>query len=135
MASGLFVRFLSLVLLLVPATGARYLIEAATTTSPGLIGMGDLSPLPTDGPEWNGVPNELRRRAGSIISPPLSNWCGFIDGDYGESDIILLTPFRWNMNLFCQNLIFIDQPKTIQCLAGPLPRVFFKVATQNAAQT
>lgn len=86
MALGSFFRFISLVLLLVPATSARYLIEGASTTSPGLMPVDGISPRPTRAPEWNGGLNELRRRADNIISSALPNWCGFIEGDYGESE-------------------------------------------------
>lgn len=93
MALGSFFRFTSLVLLLVPATGARYLIEGASTTSPGLVPVDGISPRPTPAPEWNRALNELRRRADSIISPAPSNWCGFIDGNYGESETIIPCSF------------------------------------------
>ncbi|MCJ1346376.1 hypothetical protein MMC31_004592 [Peltigera leucophlebia] len=85
MALGSFFRFISLVLLLVPATSARYLIEGASTTSPGLMPVDGISPRPTRAPEWNGGLNELRRRADNIISSALPNWCGFIEGDYAPS--------------------------------------------------
>lgn len=84
MASSSIVRFISLVLLLVPVTGARYLIESASTTPAGLIPIGGISPRPTLGPRRDKLLEKLQRRADSIISPALSNWCGFIDGDYGE---------------------------------------------------
>lgn len=80
-------RFISLVVLLVPVTGARYLIESASTTPAGLIAIDGLSPRPTLGPRQDKLLEKLQRRADSIISPAPSNWCGFIDGDYGESEI------------------------------------------------
>lgn len=93
MALGTFFRFISFVSLLVPATGARHLIEGASTTSPGLMPVDGISPRPTPAPEWNRALNDLRRRADSIISPAPSNWCGFIDGDYGESEMSKLCAF------------------------------------------
>lgn len=80
-------RFISLVVLLVPLTGARYLIESASTTPAGLIAVDGLSPRPTLGPRQDKLLGRLQRRADSIISPAPSNWCGFLDGDYGESGI------------------------------------------------
>ena len=51
-------------------------------TQAGLIAMGGMSPRPTDAPGSEGIPQELRRRG--VQYPPPDNWCGFVDGDYGE---------------------------------------------------
>lgn len=87
MALSSIFRFISLVVLLVPVAYARYLIESASTTPAGLIAIDGLSPRPTLGPRRDKLLEKLQRRADSIISPAPSNWCGFIDGDYGESEI------------------------------------------------
>lgn len=105
MALSSIFRFISLVVLLVPVTYARYLIESASTTPAGLIAIDGLSPRPTLGPRRDKLLEKLQRRADSIISPAPSNWCGFIDGDYGESEIqYSLIPFPLEYRkLFCQN--------------------------------
>lgn len=87
MALSSIFRVISLVVLLVPFTGARYLIESASTTPADLISIDGLSPRPTLGPRQDKLLGMLQRRADSIISPAPSNWCGFIEGDYGESGI------------------------------------------------
>ena len=101
-------RIIGLLLLLVPSTGARYLIEGASITSPGLMPLDGMSPRPTLAAEWNRVPHELRRRADSIIPSSLSNLCGFLDGDPGESEIkySLLSLSLEFENCFVQNLIY-----------------------------
>lgn len=70
---------LFLLLLLVPATGARYVSGGAIETQAGIMPIDGVSPVPTEAPGLNGIPNELRRRA---IAP--SSWCGMFDGNYGE---------------------------------------------------
>lgn len=71
---------LFLLLLLVPATGARYVSKGAIKTQAGIMPMDGVSPVPTEAPGLNGIPNELRKRAiGS------TNWCGMVDGNPGES--------------------------------------------------
>lgn len=76
---------LFLLLLLVPATGARYLSGEAIETQTSVTATDGISPVPTEAPGWNGIPKELRNRAiqPTLASPP-SNWCGFVDGDYRE---------------------------------------------------
>lgn len=137
MALRSIVGFISLVLLLVPVTGARYLIESASPTSAGLIPICGISPRPTLGPRRDKLLQKLQRRADSIISPAPSNWCGFIDGDYGESGInIHYSLFSWNIvSCFVKMSDFSTNSKIVLCLAGSLPRVYFHMATQNAAQT
>lgn len=132
MALGSFFRFISLVLLLVPATGARYLTEGASTTSSGLMPMDGTSPRPTRAPDWNRGLNDLRRRADSIISPAPSNWCGLIDGDYSESEIYIPCSISLGFKIILSKS---DQPKPVLCLVGSLPPVYSKVATQNAARS
>lgn len=67
-------------LLLVPATGARYVSGGAIETHAGVIPMDGVSPVPTEAPSFDGIPKELRKR-----DIP-SSWCGMIDGisDSGE---------------------------------------------------
>lgn len=80
MTSALF-----LLLLLVPATGARYLSGEASETRTGVTATDGVSPHPTEAPGLNGIPKELRNRAiQPTLSSPPANWCGFIDGDYRE---------------------------------------------------
>ena len=79
MASSFF-----LLLLLVPATGARYMSGGAIETQAGIMPTDGVSPVPTEAPGLNGVPKELRRRFQTFVSSPPSNWCGMIDGDYRE---------------------------------------------------
>lgn len=62
---------LSLLLWLLPATGARYLSGGAIETQPGLIAINGISPVPTEVPGLNGIPKELRNRA--ITASPPSN--------------------------------------------------------------
>lgn len=54
-------------------------------TPAGLMAMNGVSPRPTQAPDWNGIPRELRKRAapGQYLYPPPLNWCGFVSGDYG----------------------------------------------------
>lgn len=115
MTLGSFFRFISLVLLLVPATGARYLIEGASTTSPGLMPVDGISPRPTPAPEWNRAFNELRRRADSIISPAPPNWCGFVDGDYSKSEISILCSFwlKYEIILAKSDLLTNSRPSFV----------------------
>lgn len=79
MASALF-----LLLLLVPASGARYLSEQAIETQPGIVAIDGISPVPTEALGLNGIPKELRIRAPvqTFIETPPSSWCGFINGNY-----------------------------------------------------
>lgn len=79
MASALF-----LLLLLVPASGARYLSGQAIETQPGIVAIDGISPVPTEALGLNGIPKELRIRAPvqTFIETPPSSWCGFIDGNY-----------------------------------------------------
>lgn len=51
-------------------------------TPAGLMAMNGMSPRPTQAPGWNGIPEELRKRAGQYLYPPPLNWCGFVEGDY-----------------------------------------------------
>lgn len=79
-------------------TLAPFLYEAASAvpwieplpTPQGLLADAGVSPRPTEAPGFNGVPKELIRRQQNILYPPPANWCGFIEGDYGE----LVEPFR-----------------------------------------
>ncbi|MCJ1344020.1 hypothetical protein MMC31_002220 [Peltigera leucophlebia] len=79
MASSFF-----LLLLLVPATGARYVSGGAIETQAGIMPMDGVSPVSTEAPGLNGLPKELRRRLihQTFVSSPPSNWCGMVDGDY-----------------------------------------------------
>ena len=71
--------WLFLLLLLVPAIGARYVNGGAIETQAGIMPKDGQSPLPTEAPGLNGIPNELRRR--DIALP---EWCGLVDGNPGE---------------------------------------------------
>lgn len=51
-------------------------------TPMGLVAMAGVSPRPTEAPGLNGMPRELVKR---VLFPPPDNWCGFINGFYGES--------------------------------------------------
>lgn len=74
---------LFLLLLLVPASSARYLSGEAIETLPGMMAIDGISPAPTEAPGLNGIPKELRNRAvQTFIETPPSSWCGFIDGNY-----------------------------------------------------
>lgn len=53
-------------------------------TPMGLMATAGMSPRPTEAPGFNIIPQELRRRQ-DVQFPPPANWCGFVDGDYGES--------------------------------------------------
>lgn len=52
-------------------------------TPMGLMASAGMSPRPTDAPGSNGVPVELRRRQ-NVQYPPPDNWCGFVEGHYGQ---------------------------------------------------
>lgn len=47
----------------------------AIETQAGIMPMDGVSPVPTEAPGLNGIPNELQRRAIASV-----NWCGLIDG-------------------------------------------------------
>ena len=59
-------------------------IEPSPTPA-GLMVMNGMSPRPTEPPGSNGVPRELLKRVAGIQFPPPLNWCGFVEGSYGES--------------------------------------------------
>ena len=52
-------------------------------TPMGIMASAGMSPRPTDAPGSNGIPIELRKRQ-NVEFPPPANWCGLVDGDYGE---------------------------------------------------
>ncbi|KAI4167427.1 MAG: hypothetical protein LQ343_007222 [Gyalolechia ehrenbergii] len=53
-------------------------------TPQGLLDAAGVSPRPTAAPGANNTPVELRRRQQDVLYPPPDNWCGFIEGDYGN---------------------------------------------------
>lgn len=53
-------------------------------TPMGLVAIEGVSPRPTEAPGLNGIPRELVKRQ-YIQFPPPANWCGFVNGVYGES--------------------------------------------------
>ena len=57
MASSFF-----LLLLLVPATSARYVSGEATETQAGIMPMDGVSPVPTEAPGLNGIPKDSGAR-------------------------------------------------------------------------
>ena len=57
----------------------------AMETPLGIMATAGMSPRPTEAPGLNGIPKELMRRA-DVQYPPPDNWCGFVDGLYGELD-------------------------------------------------
>lgn len=79
--------FISSLLIMIPSAAAMVRIQAAAPTPVAPLIMNGISPRPTDPPGSNGVPRELLRRAAAVPSPPPDNWCGFVEGDYGESCI------------------------------------------------
>ncbi|KAL8722057.1 MAG: hypothetical protein Q9225_001379 [Loekoesia sp. 1 TL-2023] len=56
-------------------------------TPQGLLDAAGVSPRPTEAPGANGIPIELRKRQQSILYPPPDNWCGFIEGNYGCTNV------------------------------------------------
>lgn len=78
---------ISSLLIMIPFAAAMVRIQAAAPTPAASLIMNGISPRPTNPPGSNGVPRELLRRAAGIEFPPPANWCGFVDGDYGESCI------------------------------------------------
>lgn len=54
-----------------------------TPTPLGLMAVAGVSPRPTEAPGLNGIPQELLRRQ-DVQFPPPANWCGFVNGIYGE---------------------------------------------------
>lgn len=59
-------------------------------TPQGLLDAAGVSPRPTAAPGANNTPVELRRRQQDVLYPPPDNWCGFIEGDYGNLPAALL---------------------------------------------
>ena len=53
-------------------------------TPMGLMAIAGVSPRPTEAPGLKGIPQELLRRE-NVQYPPPENWCGFVNGIYGES--------------------------------------------------
>lgn len=49
----------------------------------GLMAIAGVSPRPTEAPGSNGIPQELLKRE-NVQYPPPANWCGFVNGIYGE---------------------------------------------------
>lgn len=80
--------FISSFLIMTPSASAMVRIQVAPPTPIASLVMNGISPRPTDPPGSNGVPRELLRRAGGIQFPPPSNWCGFVQGNYSESQIL-----------------------------------------------
>ena len=57
----------------------------AVETPMGLMANAGMSPRPTEAPGLNGMPKELLRRQNTnYVFPPPDNWCGFIEGSYGQ---------------------------------------------------
>lgn len=52
-------------------------------TPMGLMATAGMSPRPTEAPGLGGIPQELRRRQ-DVQYPPPANWCGFVNGLYGQ---------------------------------------------------
>ena len=52
-------------------------------TPVGLMAIAGVSPRPTEAPGSNGIPQELLKRE-NVQYPPPANWCGFVNGIYGE---------------------------------------------------
>lgn len=50
----------------------------------GLMAIAGVSPRPTEAPGLKGIPQELLRRQ-DVQYPPPANWCGFVNGIYGQS--------------------------------------------------
>lgn len=54
-------------------------------TPEGLMAAVGVSPRPTEAPNANGVPKELRPRQKYQFPPP-DSWCGFVSSQYSELD-------------------------------------------------
>lgn len=77
--------FINSILIMIPPTTAIVRTQAAAPPTPAAsLIINGFSPRPTNPPGSNGIPRELLRRAG-IQFPAPDNWCGFIEGDYGQS--------------------------------------------------
>lgn len=55
-------------------------------TPMGMMATIGFSPLPTEAPGSNGIPQELRKRQ-NVRFPPPAHWCGFIEGFYSSSNL------------------------------------------------
>lgn len=96
-------------------------------TPQGLLDDAGVSPRPTAAPGVNHIPVELQRRQQNVLYPPPDNWCGFVEGDYGErlSALLcshLLTKIAVDNPLTCRSaLTCVKSGTAAGCCSNTLP--------------